>query len=58
LILSSEGRKMKTGIILGFQSVNTLLRWLSGYHSYWYKTEEIRDDRSAEIFYYSEKARN
>jgi hypothetical protein len=26
LILSSEGRKMKTGIILGFQSVNTLLR--------------------------------
>jgi hypothetical protein len=34
---------MKT-VILGFQSV-TLSGDLSGYHSYWHKTEEIRDDR-------------
>jgi hypothetical protein len=42
LILFIRG-KMKTGIILGFNRLY-ISGDLSGYHSYWYKTEEIRDD--------------
>jgi hypothetical protein len=41
--------EMKTGIILVSNRLY-ISGDLSGYHSYWYKTEEIRDDRMLKSF--------
>jgi acyl-CoA thioester hydrolase len=54
---SSEGEKMKTGIILGFQSVKYIapVTYPDTIHI-GTKTEEIREDRIVlKSFYYSEK---
>jgi acyl-CoA thioester hydrolase len=55
---SSAGEKMKTGIILGFQSVKYIapVTYPDTIHI-GTKTEEIRDDRIVlKSFYYSEKS--
>ncbi|SEA38893.1 acyl-CoA thioester hydrolase [Flavobacterium gillisiae] len=55
---SSKGEKMKTGIILGFQSVKYIapVTYPDTIHI-GTKTEEIRDDRVVlKSFYYSEKS--
>jgi hypothetical protein len=55
LIFSSEGEKMKTGIILGFQSVKYIVDHPDTIHI---AKRKKSGTRIAEIFYYSEKARN
>jgi len=55
---SSEGEKMKTGIILGFQSVKYIapVTYPDTIHI-GTKTEEVREDRVVlKSFYYSEKS--